>query len=51
MSQDSDIIAADVIEVIARVKIADMLTRYSRGIDRCDIDTLLSVFWSDGTWA
>ena len=31
--------------MIARVKIADMLTRYSRGIDRCDIDTLLSVFW------
>jgi hypothetical protein len=49
MSQDSDIIAAEVIDVIARVKIADMLTRYSRGIDRCDIDTLLSVFWADGT--
>jgi len=49
MGQDSDIIAADVIEMIARVKIADTLTRYSRGIDRCDIDTLLDVFWSDGT--
>ena len=49
MSEASDLVAADVLEMIARVKIADTLTRYSRGIDRCDIDTLLAVFWPEGT--
>ncbi len=47
MTQTPD--PADVAEMIARVKIADLLTRYSRGIDRCDIDTLTAVFWPDGT--
>jgi hypothetical protein len=49
MTDSTDLIASDVIETIARLKIADMLTRYSRGIDRCDIDTLLQTFWPDGT--
>ena len=49
MTQSNDPTAADIAEAIARLKIADMLTRYSRGIDRCDIDTLLQSFWADGT--
>ena len=42
-----DEIDADLKETIAKQKIADVLTRYSRGIDRCDIDTLSGVFWPD----
>ncbi len=32
-----------------RLAIMDRLCRYARGIDRCDLDTLLDVFWSDAT--
>ena len=39
--------AADLREMIARQKIADVLARYARGIDRCDLDTLLGVFWPE----
>jgi hypothetical protein len=49
MPPTDDIDAADLREVIAKQKIADVLTRYSRGIDRCDIDTLSAVFWPDAT--
>jgi hypothetical protein len=49
MSNTDEIDAADLRETIARQKIADVLTRYSRGIDRCDIDTLSAVFWPDAT--
>jgi SnoaL-like domain len=49
MPTSDDIDAADLRETIARQKIADVLTRYSRGIDRCDIDTLSAVFWPDAT--
>ena len=49
MPPTDDIDAADLREVIAKHKIADVLTRYSRGIDRCDIDTLSAVFWPDAT--
>ena len=38
---------ADLREVIAKQRINDVLTRYCRGIDRCDLDTLLTVFWPD----
>lgn len=46
-STDEDIDAADLREAVAKQKIADVLTRYSRGIDRCDIATLSAVFWPD----
>lgn len=49
MPPTDDIDAADLRETIARQKIADVLTRYSRGIDRCDIDTLSAVFWPEAT--
>jgi hypothetical protein len=42
---DSDIVR----EVADRQAIAHVLTLYSRGIDRCDIETLTSTFWPDGT--
>ena len=45
MTQADDL--ADVREMIARQKIADVLARYARGIDRCDIETLRSVFWPE----
>lgn len=32
-----------------RLAIMDRLCRYARGIDRCDIDTLLDVFWPEAT--
>jgi len=35
-------------KLLARQAIADALTRYARGIDRCDLDALKSAFWSDG---
>ena len=39
--------AAEIREMIDRQKIADVLGRYARGIDRCDIDALASVFWPE----
>lgn len=32
-----------------RLAIMDRLCRYARGIDRCDLDTLLDVFWPGAT--
>ena len=32
-----------------RLAIADTLTLYSRGIDRCDLEILQAVFWPDAT--
>ncbi len=49
MTPTDDIDVADVREMIARQKIADVLARYSRGIDRCEIGTLRSVFWPEAT--
>lgn len=31
----------------SRLAIQDVLTRYSRGVDRCDLETLKSAFWQD----
>ncbi len=39
----------DVASVADRLAIAEVLTLYSRGIDRCDLETLTSTFWPDGT--
>lgn len=36
-------------EMIAKQKIADVVHRYCRGIDRCDIETLSAAFWPDAT--
>ena len=33
--------------VAAKLAITEALTRYCRGIDRCDIDALKSSFWPD----
>ncbi|WP_293903135.1 nuclear transport factor 2 family protein [Phenylobacterium sp.] len=49
MPRADEIDAAELREVIAKQKIADVLARYSRGIDRCDIETLLAVFWPEAT--
>lgn len=40
---------ADLRDTIAKQKIAEVLTRYCRGIDRCHLESLLSVFWPDAT--
>ena len=34
-------------EIIAKTKITEVLTRYCRGIDRCDLECLIAVFWPD----
>ena len=47
MTPANDVDVADLLEMIARQKVADVMARYARGIDRCDIETLLSVFWPD----
>jgi len=39
---------ADVEELIARSKVYDVLTRYCRALDRCDVDLMRSVYWDDG---
>tara|TARA_B100000470_G_C19741666_1_gene369496 strand:- start:436 stop:951 length:516 start_codon:yes stop_codon:yes gene_type:complete len=36
-------------EVIDKQDIYNLMVRYSRGVDRCDIETLKSVYWSDAT--
>jgi hypothetical protein len=41
--------AAKLAETIAKQEIADLLVRYCRGVDRCDLETLRSVFWPDAT--
>ena len=33
--------------VVAKLAISETLARYSRGVDRCDLATLKSVFWPD----
>jgi hypothetical protein len=43
-SQQTDIVA----DLAARQKIGDLQILYCRGVDRCDVDTLKSVFWPDG---
>jgi hypothetical protein len=35
-------------EVIDRQKIYDVLTRYCRALDRCDVELMKSVYWEDG---
>lgn len=35
--------------LLDRMAIHDVLTRYSRAIDRCDIDLLKSVYWPEAT--
>ncbi len=35
-------------ELVARSKIYDVLTRYCRALDRCDVALMRSVYWDDG---
>jgi hypothetical protein len=49
MPRADELDAADVKGVIAKQRIAEVMARYSRGIDRCDLETLLSVFWPGAT--
>ncbi|MFO0449299.1 MAG: nuclear transport factor 2 family protein [Pseudomonadota bacterium] len=35
-------------EVIDRQKIYDVLTRYCRALDRCDVELMKTVYWEDG---
>ena len=39
---------ADVVELIARQKCYDVLTRYCRALDRADAELMRSVYWEDG---
>lgn len=40
---------SDVEELISRQKVYDVLTRYCRALDRCDVELMKSVYWDDGT--
>lgn len=40
---------ADLRDTVAKQKISEILTLYCRGIDRCHLESLLSVFWPDAT--
>ena len=39
---------SDVEQLLSRQKVYDVLTRYCRALDRCDIDLMRSVYWEDG---
>jgi ketosteroid isomerase-like protein len=43
-----DTLPAELQEVIDRQKIYDVLTRYCRALDRCDVEAMKSVYWPDG---
>ena len=40
---------ADIEELVSRKNIHEVLTRYCRAIDRCDLEMLRSVYWPDAT--
>jgi hypothetical protein len=39
----------DLQDLLDRRDIYDVLTRYSRALDRCDVELMKSVYWPDGT--
>ena len=39
---------SDIEQLVSRQKVYDVLTRYCRALDRCDIDLMRSVYWEDG---
>ena len=39
---------SEIDELLSRQKVYDVLTRYCRALDRCDIDLMRSVYWEDG---
>ncbi len=39
---------SDLEELVSRKNIHEVLTRYCRAIDRCDLELLRSVYWPDG---
>ena len=38
---------AELQEIVDRKRIYDVLTRYCRALDRCDVDLMRSVYWDD----
>ncbi len=46
---DAAVTAPSLIVLADRLAIAEVLTLYSRGIDRCDLETLTATFWPDAT--
>ncbi len=38
---------AELQELIDRKRVYDVLTRYCRALDRCDVDLMRSVYWDD----
>jgi hypothetical protein len=49
MSQAPGPDAAELADLLAKQKITETLTRYCRGIDRCEIEALSSAFWPEAT--
>lgn len=45
----ANILMNEVEELIARQKCYDVLTRYCRALDRCDLELMKSVYWSDSS--
>lgn len=43
----AEISEAEIREVIDRSKVYDVLTRYCRALDRCDLELMKSVYWED----
>jgi hypothetical protein len=41
-------VATTLDEIISKQTIHDLITLYSRTVDRCDVETLKSLFWPDG---
>ena len=43
-----DTLPEELQEIIDRQKIYDVLTRYCRALDRCDVEAMKTVYWPDG---
>ncbi|MBI1392362.1 MAG: nuclear transport factor 2 family protein [Alphaproteobacteria bacterium] len=43
-----DFTPGDLSELVARKNILDVLTRYCRALERCDVELMRSVYWDDG---
>ncbi len=49
LTVDARVTDADIEDLVARRDIYAVLTRYSRALDRCDVELMKSVYWPDGT--
>lgn len=45
----ANVLMNEVEELIARQKCYDVLTRYCRALDRCDLDLMKTVYWADSS--